>query len=124
MTARWKLISPTPNSMLPKTTNISEGTALSPSLTTIPETKISQKKPSSIKDDLKILDEPRVIGGRRAAVLALLAAIFLLFKRGFAFIARVTHMLRKFLQTKDPKLERWLKHPEIPKSIRNIIQRE
>ena len=84
----------------------------------------SERSNSTMKEDLKILDKPRVIGGRRAAVLVLLAAIFLLCKRGFAFIARVTHMLRRFRQTKDPKLERWLKHPEIPKSIRNPIQRE
>jgi len=84
----------------------------------------SERSNSTMKDDLKILDKPRVIGGRRAAVLVLLAAIFLLFKRGFAFIVRVTHMLRRFRQTKDPKLARWLKHPEIPKSIRNLIQRE
>lgn len=84
----------------------------------------SERSNSTMKDDLKILDKPRVIGGRRAAVLVLLAAIFLLFKRGFAFIVRVTHMLRRFRQTKDPKLARWLKNPEIPKSIRNLIQRE
>jgi hypothetical protein len=77
-----------------------------------------------MKEDLKILDKPRVIGSKRAAILVMLAAIFLLCKRGFGFIARVTHMLRKFCQTKDPKLARWLKHPEIPQFIRNLIQRE
>ena len=84
----------------------------------------SERSNSTMKEDLKILDKPRVIGSERAAILVLLAAIFLLCKRGFAFIARVTHMLRRFHQTKDPKLERWLKHLEIPKSIRNLIQRE
>ncbi len=84
----------------------------------------SERANSTLKEDLKILDKPRVIGSGRAAVLVLLAAIFLLCKRGFGFIARVTHMLRRFRQTRDPKLERWLKHPEIPKSIRNLIQRE
>jgi hypothetical protein len=77
-----------------------------------------------MKEDLKILDRPRVIGGRRAAILVMLAAIFLLCKRGFGFIARVTHMLRKFRQTRDPKLESWLKQPEIPQFIRNLIQLE
>jgi hypothetical protein len=84
----------------------------------------SERSNSTMKDDLKILDKPRVVGGRRAGVLVLLAAIFLLCKRGFAFIARVTHMLRRFCQTRDPKLAKWLKHPDIPKSIRNLIQRE
>jgi hypothetical protein len=84
----------------------------------------SERSNSTMKEDLKILDKPRVIGSKRAAILVLLAAIFLLCKRGFGFIARVTHMLRKFCQTKDPKLARWLKHPEIPQFIRNLIQRE
>lgn len=84
----------------------------------------SERANSTMKEDLKILDKPRVIGSRRAAVLVLLAAIFLLLKRGFGFIARVTQILRRFRQSKHPKLERWLKHPKIPKSIRNLIQRE
>ena len=84
----------------------------------------SERSNSTMKEDLKILDKPRVIGSKRAAILVMLAAIFLLCKRGFGFIARVTHMLRKFRQTRDPKLESWLKQPEIPQFIRNLIQLE
>lgn len=84
----------------------------------------SERSNSTMKEDLKILDKPRVIASGRAGVLVLLAAIFLLCKRGFGFIARVTHLLRRFRQTRDPKLEKLLKQPEIPKSIRNLIQRE
>jgi len=84
----------------------------------------SERSNSTMKEDLKILDKPKVLNGPRANILAQMAAIVLLLKRAFSFIVRTTNQVRKALQTKDPAINEKLKPPLIPKSIRNIIQLE
>jgi len=84
----------------------------------------SERSNSSLKDNLKILDHPRVMSSTRAAILAQMAAIVLLLKRAFSFIVRITILSRKFLHSKDPALLKRLNPPSIPKSIANIIQKE
>lgn len=83
----------------------------------------SERSNSTMKEDLKILDRPRVLCSRRANILAQLAAIVLLLKRAFCFIARVTNQIRKLNQTNDPSVIEKLKY-SIPKSIQNLIQLE
>ncbi|ODS30016.1 MAG: hypothetical protein SCARUB_04880 [Candidatus Scalindua rubra] len=77
-----------------------------------------------MKEDIKILKKPRIIGRSRANIMAQLAAITLLFKRAFAFIIKITTLVRKSQQTNDPRIKEKLNPPNIPKSILNIIQRE
>ena len=84
----------------------------------------SERANSTVKEDIKILDKPRVLGGTRANILSQMAAIALLLKRAFSFIIRVTNQFRKLLKTNDPAIKEKLKPPFIPKSIHNIIQME
>ncbi len=84
----------------------------------------SERANSTIKEDLKILDKPRVIGKSRAATLNQIAAIVLLLTRAFAFIVRTTCLFRKFSQTNDPAFRAKLRPPAIAKSIQNLIQLE
>ena len=84
----------------------------------------SERSNSTLKKDIPILDKPRVLSIKRAGILVQLAAIVLLLKRGFSFVAKVTSLLRRFRRTKDPKLKQLLNPPPIAKSIKNLIQRE
>jgi len=84
----------------------------------------SERSNSTMKEDLKILDKPRVLKGSRANILAQMAAIVLLLKRAFGFIVRTTNQIRKLSKTNDPSIKEKLKPPFIPKSIRDIIQLE
>ena len=84
----------------------------------------SERANSTIKEDIKILEKPRIISGFRANILAQMAGITLLLKRAFAFIVKVTNRFIKSIQTDDPRIKEKLKPPFIPKSIRNIIQVE
>lgn len=83
----------------------------------------SERSNSTMKEDIKIIDKPRVLKGLRANILAQMAAITLLLKRAFSFIVRITIQFRK-LHTNDPTIKEKLKPPSIPKSILNIIQLE
>lgn len=84
----------------------------------------SERANSTMKEDLKILDKPRVLKGSRANILAQMAAIVLLLKRAFSFIVRITNQIRKLLHTNDPAIKEKLKPTTIPKSILNIVQLE
>jgi hypothetical protein len=84
----------------------------------------SERANSTLKEDLKIIDKPRVLNSPRANILAQMAAIALLLKRAFSFIVKITNQIRRLLHAKDPTLKEKLKPPFIPKSIRNIIQLE
>ena len=84
----------------------------------------SERANSTLKEDIPILDKPRVLSIKRAGIVVQLAAIVLLLHRGFSFIAKITSLLRRFRQTLDPKLKQLLNPPPIPKSIQNLIQRE
>ena len=84
----------------------------------------SERANSTMKEDQKILDKPRIMNRSRANVLAQMAAIALLLKRALSFIIRTTNLFRKLHKTNDPKIKEKLKLPSIPKSIANIIQLE
>ncbi len=64
----------------------------------------SERSNSTIKEDLKIIDRPRVIGRPRAGILNQIAAIVLLLTRAFAFIVKTTCLFRKLSQTNDPAI--------------------
>jgi hypothetical protein len=84
----------------------------------------SERANSTIKEDLKILEKPRVLNDSRANILAQMAGIVLLLNRAFKFIVRLTMLFRKLHQTNDLVIKEKLMPPFIPKSIRNIIQLE
>jgi len=84
----------------------------------------SERSNSTMKEDLKILDKPKVLKGSRANILAQMAAIVLLVKRAFSFIIRITNQFRKLFNSNDHTIKKRLKPPFIPKSIRNVIQLE
>jgi len=84
----------------------------------------SERANSTIKEDQKILDKPRIMNISRANILAQIAAIVLLLKRAFNFIARITNLFRKLHRTNDPDIKEKLKPPSIPKSIQCLIQLE
>ena len=84
----------------------------------------SERSNSTMKEDIKTLDKPRVLNGHRANILAQMAVIALLLKRAFSFIVRITTRFRKLLHTNDPDIKEKLKPPSITKSILNIIQLE
>ena len=73
----------------------------------------AERANSTIKEDIKILEKPRVLSGLRANILGQMAGITLLLKRACSFIAKITNQFAKCLK---------LKPPSIPKSIQNIIR--
>jgi len=77
----------------------------------------SERANSTMKEDLKILEKPRVLNASRSSILAQLAAIALLLKRAFNFIVRITILFRKLHQTNDPELAKKLHPPLVPKSL-------
>ncbi len=84
----------------------------------------SERANSTMKEDIKILDKPRILNAARANILAQIAAIVLLLTRGLSFVVRVTKLFRKLHKTNDPNLKEKLKPPSIPRSIQNLIQLE
>ena len=84
----------------------------------------SERSNSSMKEDLKILDKPRVMNISRANILAQMAAIVLLLKRAFKFVVNVTILLKKLQQNNDPITKMKLKPPLVKKSILSLIQLE
>lgn len=84
----------------------------------------SERANSTMKEDIKILDKPRILNRARANILAQIAAIVLLLTRGLSFVVRVTKLFRKLHRTNDPNLKEKLKPPSIPRSIQNLIQLE
>jgi len=77
-----------------------------------------------MKEDLKILEKPRILNAQRAAILAQMAAIVLLLRRAFGFIVKITHLFQRLQQTNDPAIKKKLNPPSIPKSIVNLTQLE
>ena len=77
-----------------------------------------------MKEDLKILEKPRVINAQRAAILAQIAAIVLLLHRAFKFVVKITVLFTIPHQDDDPSIKDKLKPPLVPKSILNLIQLE
>jgi hypothetical protein len=84
----------------------------------------SERTNSSLKEDLKILDKPKVFNRQRANILAQMAGIVLLLKRAFSFIVRTTILFRKFYSDNDQTTKKKLSLRSIAKSILNIIQRK
>ena len=84
----------------------------------------SERANSTLKEDLKILDKPRVLNISRADILSQMAAIVLLLKRAFKFVAKITILFMKLQRTSDPAIEKKLNPPFIGKSIRTLIQLE
>jgi hypothetical protein len=84
----------------------------------------SERANSTMKEDLKILEKPRVLNNSRANILAQMAGIVLLLSRAFKFIVRLTILFRKLHRTNDPDIKEKLKPPSIPKSIQCLIQLE
>lgn len=84
----------------------------------------SERANSTLKEDLKIIEKPRILTGPRANILAQMAAIALLVKRAFSFVVRITNQIRKSQQTNNPSIKEKLKLPDIPKFIQNLIQLE
>jgi hypothetical protein len=84
----------------------------------------SERTNSSLKENLKILDRPKVLNRQRANILAQMAGIVLLLKRAFSFIVRTTILFRKFYTDNDQTAKKKLSLRSIAKSILNIIQRK
>ncbi len=84
----------------------------------------SERANSTMKEDIKILEKPRVLNSSRANILAQMAGIVLLLTRAFKFIVRLTILFRKLHRTNDPDIKEKLKPPSIPKSIQCLIQLE
>jgi hypothetical protein len=84
----------------------------------------SERANSTMKEDLKVLEKPRVLNSSRANILSQMAGIVLLLSRAFKFIVKLTILFRKLHQTNDPDIKEKLKPPSIPKSIQCLIQLE
>lgn len=84
----------------------------------------SERSNSTLKEDLKIIDKPRVLKISRADILAQMAAIVLLLKRAFRFVVKITILFMKLQQTNDPDIKDKLKPPSIKKSILSLIHLE
>jgi len=84
----------------------------------------SERANSTLKEDLKIIDKPRVLNISRADILSQMAAIVLLLKRAFKFIVKITILSMKLQQTNDPNIKDKLKPPSLKQSIRSLLQLE
>jgi hypothetical protein len=81
----------------------------------------SERSNSTIKEDKKIINKPRVLNISRANILAQMAAIVLLLFRAFSFVVRTTCRIRKLLELEGcPKPKNIL--PDIPRSIIRLLQ--
>ena len=79
----------------------------------------SERANSTLKEDIKILDRPRVMNLGRANILSHMAAIVLLLVRGFSFVVKTTCKL-KLLQLGKMAIKDLL--PHIPKSLLRLLQ--
>ncbi|MGA1870328.1 MAG: hypothetical protein ACMUJM_17450 [bacterium] len=84
----------------------------------------SERLNSSLKNDLKILEKPRILDNIRADILTQIAAIVLLLKRAFSFIVRTTILMWRLAQSDDPDSLKNLNLPHVPKAIAKVIQLE
>ena len=83
----------------------------------------SERVNSTAKDDLEILDKPRIRGIKHASILAQLTLITILLKRVSKFIIKVTLAVRKE-RIKNPLGFVIIRGPIVPKFIFNLVQRE
>jgi hypothetical protein len=84
----------------------------------------SERSNSTVKETLNILEKPIVYNKVRADILVQIATIVLLLYRAFAFIVKISMLFMKYRETQDPDIAKKLQAFEVPKAIRNIIQRE
>ncbi len=84
----------------------------------------SERTNSSTKEDLCILNKPKIRRLKNAGVLAQMAVMVLLLKRISRFIVKVTIAMRKMYSSNSPPLKPFFPGPEVPKFIANLIQRE
>jgi hypothetical protein len=82
----------------------------------------SERSNSTLKENIKILDKPRVLNVTRANILAQLAATVLLLTRAFSFIVKTTCQLRKLHKPKDTASNKNFRTPSIPRSILKLLQ--
>jgi len=83
----------------------------------------SERLNSTAKEDLNILNKPKVRGRKRAGILAQFTLISILLKRVARFIIKVTLAVRKE-RTKNPRGFIIIQGPRVPKFILNLVQRE
>ena len=83
----------------------------------------SERLNSTAKDDLEILNKPKVRGLKRAGILAQLTLITILLKRVSQFIIKITLAVRKE-RIKNPHGFIIIRGPKVPKFIMNLVQRE
>jgi hypothetical protein len=82
----------------------------------------SERTNSSAKEDLCILNKPKIRGLKNAGVLAQMAVMVLLLKRISRFIVKVTLTMRKMFSSNSQPLKPFLPGPDVPKFIANLIQ--
>jgi hypothetical protein len=83
----------------------------------------SERLNSTAKEDLEILDKPKVRGRKRAGILAQFTLISILLKRVARFIIKVTLAVRKE-RIKNPRGFIIIQGPKVPKFILSLVQRE
>ena len=79
----------------------------------------SERVNSTLKEDIKVLDKPRVLSRSRANILSQMAAIVLLLVRGFSFVVKITCKLN---QLRSGKITIKDLLPHIPKSLIRLLQ--
>jgi len=84
----------------------------------------SERSNSTMKEDMKILVNPKVFNKTRADILSQMAAIVLILKRSFSFIVKITILFRKYHKSHDPAVREKLQPPAVPKSILKLVQLE
>jgi len=84
----------------------------------------SERANSTLKEDLKIIDKPRVLNISRADILSQMAAIVLLLKRAFKFVVKITILFMKLQETDDPDIKDKLTPPKLKQSIGLLLQLE
>jgi hypothetical protein len=81
----------------------------------------SERANSTLKENIKILEKPRVLNANRANILAQIAVIALLLWKGFAFVVKTTCRIRQLAHSKHPDDKNdLLLH--ISKSILRLLQ--
>ncbi len=83
----------------------------------------SERTNSTAKEDLEILQKPKVRGLKRAAILSQLTLMTILLKRVAQFIIRITLAVRKE-RTQNPSGFIIIQGPKVPKFIMNLVQRK
>ncbi len=84
----------------------------------------SERSNATIKETLNMLENPIVYKKVRADILAQIASICLLLYRAFKFIVRISALILKYRDTKDPAILEKLQPIEVPRAVQNIIQQE